>query len=98
MDVLQPHHYLPCQVGPLDCPCYTTPYTITLCPPLPRFLQVIIPKETEPEAELTEHVRQSLAAALNIQGTDIVEDDVQKWLAGMNVLWDALEIERRLFV
>lgn len=48
-----------------------------------RFLQVIKPKEDEPDAaEFSEHVQQALASALNIQSSNLIEGDVQKWLAG----------------
>ena len=57
--------------------------THTFC----RFLQVIKPKEGETETMFTEHVQQSLASALKVASTQISTDDVEKWLAGIIMLY-----------
>lgn len=50
--------------------------------PTQRFLHVLQPEEHEPETEFTERVQQSLALALKVQSTNLMEADVAKWLAG----------------
>lgn len=60
---------------------------LDLPPNLPlRFLQVIQPKDSESDSDFTEHVQDALASSLNIQSSNIVERDVQKWLTGIVTL------------